>query len=164
MTGSRTAMKRIFLKKRMAPDWKDYATKEDASNRGGGPVDRGGRASVKGTGRRTGLWPPLSRPELRSHELTRRHAEGTQVRLKYAQELSMASGNRLGSLLPGRTGLFAAILIVIVLLIGLPAYRLFFAVSVLLGLGIAGILHLWHKYKPVKEAEVHDDKHPLGLE
>jgi len=76
----------------------------------------------------------------------------------------MPSGNRIGSLLPGRTGLFAAILIVVVLLIGLPAYRLFFAVSVLLGLGIAGILHLWHKYKPVKEAEVHDDKHPLGLE
>jgi uncharacterized membrane protein YqjE len=75
----------------------------------------------------------------------------------------MASGNRLGSLFPGRTGLFAAILIVAVLLIGLPAYRLFFAVSVLLGLAIAGALHLWHKYKPVKEAEVHDDKHPLGL-
>jgi hypothetical protein len=163
MTGSRTAMKRIFLKKRMAPDWKDYATKEDTSNRGwalstarAGPLSK-----ARGGGPVCG---PPSRPEVRSHELTRRHAEGTQVRLKYAQELSMASGNRLGSLLPGRTGLFAAILIVIVLLIGLPAYRLFFAVSVLLGLGIAGILHLWHKYKPVKEAEVHDNKHPLGLE
>jgi uncharacterized membrane protein YqjE len=76
----------------------------------------------------------------------------------------MASGNRIGSLFPGRTGLIAAILVVLVLLIGLPAYRLFFAVSVLLGLGIAGLLHLWHKYKPVKEAEVHDDKHPLGLD
>lgn len=76
----------------------------------------------------------------------------------------MPSGNRIGSLFPGRTGLFAAVLIVVVLLVGLPAYRLFFAVSVLLGLGIAGILHLWHKYKPVKEAESHDDKHPLGLQ
>ena len=76
----------------------------------------------------------------------------------------MASGNRLGSLFPGRSGLVAAIAVVAVLLIGLPAYRLFFAVSLLLGLGIAGILHLWHKYKPVKDTEVHDDKHPLGLD
>ena len=76
----------------------------------------------------------------------------------------MASKGRLGSLFPGRSGLFAAVLVVAVLLIGLPAYRLFFVVSVLLGLAIAGILHLWHKYKPVKEAEVHDDKHPLGLD
>lgn len=76
----------------------------------------------------------------------------------------MASGNRLAGLFPGRSGLIAAILVVLVLLIGLPAYRLFFLVSVLLGLGIAGILHLWHKYKPVKEAEVEDDKHPLGLD
>ena len=76
----------------------------------------------------------------------------------------MASGNRLGSLFPGRSGLVAAVAVVAVLLIGLPAYRLFFAVSLLLGLGIAGILHLWHKYKPVKDSDVHDDKHPLGLD
>lgn len=76
----------------------------------------------------------------------------------------MVSGSRLGGLFPGRTGLIAAILVVAVLLIGLPAYRLFFAVSVLLGLAIAGALQLWHKYKPVKETEVEDNKHPLGLD
>ena len=76
----------------------------------------------------------------------------------------MASGNRLGSLFPGRSGLVAAVAVVAVLLIGLPAYRLFFAISLLLGLGIAGILHLWHKYKPVRDTDVHDDKHPLGLD
>ncbi len=77
----------------------------------------------------------------------------------------MASeSSRFGGLFPGSSGLVAAAAIVAVLLIGLPAYRLFFAVSVLLGLAVAGILYLWHKYKPVKEAEVHDDKHPLGLE
>jgi uncharacterized membrane protein YqjE len=76
----------------------------------------------------------------------------------------MPSGSRLGALFPGRTGLIAAVAVVGVLLIGLPAYRLFFAVSVLLGLVIAAILFLWHKYKPIKEAEVHDDKHPLGLD
>jgi len=71
---------------------------------------------------------------------------------------------RLGEgLLPGRTGLVAAVAVVAVLLIGLPAYRLFFAVSVLLGLAIAGVLYLRHKYKPVKETDVDDDKHPLGL-
>jgi uncharacterized membrane protein YqjE len=69
-----------------------------------------------------------------------------------------------GSLFFGKTGLIAAVAVVALLLIGLPAYRLFFAVSVLLGLAIAGILHLWHQYKPVKEADVHDDKHPLGLD
>lgn len=69
-----------------------------------------------------------------------------------------------GSLFAGKTGLIAAVAVVAVLLIGLPAYRLFFLVSVLLGLAIAGMLHLWHKYKPVKEADVHDDKHPLGLD
>jgi uncharacterized membrane protein YqjE len=76
----------------------------------------------------------------------------------------MASGSRIAGLFPGRTGLIAAILVVAVLLIGLPAYRLFFAGSLLLGLVIAGILYLWHTYKPVKETDVHDDKHPLGLD
>jgi hypothetical protein len=76
----------------------------------------------------------------------------------------MAAGNRLGSLFPGRTGLVAAVAVVAVLLIGLPAYRVFFLISVALGLGIAGILQLWHKYKPVKSEDVHDNKHPLGLD
>ncbi len=76
----------------------------------------------------------------------------------------MASGNRIGGLFPGRTGLIAAVAVVAVLLIALPAYRLFFVVSLLLGFAIAGMLHLWHKYKPVKETDVHDDKHPLGLD
>jgi hypothetical protein len=75
------------------------------------------------------------------------------------------SGRRVGgSLLPGRTGLIAAVAVVIVLLVGLPAYRLFFLVSVLIGLLIAGLLSLWHKYKPVKETDVNDNKHPLGLD
>ena len=76
----------------------------------------------------------------------------------------MASRNRLAGLFPGKSGLIAAILVVVVLLIGLPAYRLFFLVSVLLGVGIAGVLHLWHRYKPVRDADVHDHEHPLGLD
>jgi hypothetical protein len=76
----------------------------------------------------------------------------------------MASGNRFASLFPGRTGLVAAAAVVAVLLIGLPAYRVFFLISVLLGLAIFGLLQLWYKYKPVKSEDVHDDKHPLGLD
>lgn len=85
------------------------------------------------------------------------------MEVKWVENLVMASGSRLGGKFPGRTGLIAAIAVVAVLLIGLPAYRVFFAVSVLLGLAIAGILHVWHKYKPVRDTDVNDDKHPLGL-
>jgi len=65
---------------------------------------------------------------------------------------------------PGRTGLIAAIAVVAVLLIGLPAYRVFFLISVLLGVAIFGLLQLWYKYKPVKSEDVQDNKHPLGLD
>ena len=50
------------------------------------------------------------------------------------------------------------------LVAGIAAVAVLLLVSAALGLGIAGVLRLWHKYKPVKEADVHDDKHPLGLD
>ena len=65
--------------------------------------------------------------------------------------------------LKGKSGLVAAVAIVAVLLIGLPAYRLFFAVSVLIGLLIAGGLYWWNETHPVREEDVEDTKHPLGL-
>ena len=49
------------------------------------------------------------------------------------------------------------------LTLGIIAVAVLLLISVVLGFGIAGALRLWHKYKPVKEADVHDDKHPLGL-
>jgi hypothetical protein len=58
----------------------------------------------------------------------------------------------------------AALAVVAVLLIGLPAYRVFFGISLVLGLAIFGGLQLWYKYKPVKSEDVHDEKHPLGLD
>jgi hypothetical protein len=70
---------------------------------------------------------------------------------------------RSGLTFRGTTGLIAAVAVVAVLLIGLPAYRLFFGVSVLIGLAVAGILYLWHKYRPIKEEDVHSPKRPLGL-
>jgi hypothetical protein len=65
--------------------------------------------------------------------------------------------------LKGKTGLIAALAVVAVLLIGLPAYRLFFGISVLLGLAIATGLYLWNKTHPVEEEDIEDEKHPLGL-
>ncbi len=66
--------------------------------------------------------------------------------------------------LKGSAGLFVAIAVVVILLIALPAYRLFFLISIAIGLGVAGILFFWHRYKPIKEADVQDSKRPLGLD
>ena len=66
--------------------------------------------------------------------------------------------------LRGKTGLIAAIAVVVVLLVGLPAYRWFFIISVAIGVVIAGGLALWHKLKPIRETDVHNNKKPLGLE
>ena len=56
-----------------------------------------------------------------------------------------------------------AVAVVVVLLVALPAYRLFFLISVLIGLIIAGGLTLWHRLRPIKEEDVHQPKRPLGL-
>jgi len=63
----------------------------------------------------------------------------------------------------GSAALFVAIAVVAILLIALPAYRLFFLISVLIGIVIAGGLTLWHKLHPLKEEDVVDNKRPLGL-
>ncbi len=47
---------------------------------------------------------------------------------------------------------------------GIAAVAALLLISVVLGFGIAALLRLWHKYKPLKETDVHDDKHPLGLD
>jgi uncharacterized membrane protein len=62
----------------------------------------------------------------------------------------------------GSAGLIVAIAVVAILLIALPAYRLFFVISVLIGIGIAGGLALWHKFHPLKEEDL-ENKRPLGL-
>ena len=54
------------------------------------------------------------------------------------------SGSRSGFSLKGSAGLIVAVVVVAILLIALPAYRLFFLISVLIGLVIAGSLALWH--------------------
>jgi len=56
----------------------------------------------------------------------------------------------------------AAIAVVAILLITLPAYRWFFLISVLIGVVIAGGLTLWHRYRPIEDKDV-ENKRPLGL-
>jgi len=62
----------------------------------------------------------------------------------------------------GTAALGTAALIVAVTLIWLPAYRLFFAISVGFGVLVAAALYLWHRFRPVREEEV-ENKRPLGL-
>ena len=72
-----------------------------------------------------------------------------------------AAGSKFG--LRGRTGLLVAVLVVVILLVWLPAYRWFFLISVAIGVVVAAILFFWHKYRPVKEEDI-ENKKPLGLE
>ena len=62
----------------------------------------------------------------------------------------------------GSAGLVVAIAVVAILLIALPAYRMFFLISVLIGIVIAGGLTLWHRLRPLKEEDI-ENKRPLGL-
>jgi len=64
--------------------------------------------------------------------------------------------------LKGRAALSVAIGMVIGLLIFLPAYRIFFAISLGIAIIVAAILYFWHKLRPVRIDDV-DDKHPLNL-
>jgi uncharacterized membrane protein YesL len=64
--------------------------------------------------------------------------------------------------LKGTTGLLVAVVVVALLLVEFPAYRLFFGVSVLIGLVIAGGLTWWYRTHPIKDVEV-ENKKPLGL-
>jgi fatty acid desaturase len=62
----------------------------------------------------------------------------------------------------GVTGLIVAVAVVAILLISFPAYRWFFLISLGIGLIVAAILFLWHKFRPIREEDVHN-KRPLGL-
>lgn len=69
----------------------------------------------------------------------------------------------LGTSFKGKAGLLVAVGVVVGLLIGFPAYRWFFAISVGIGVLVALILFLWHKLRPVQAEDV-EDKHPLKLD
>ena len=63
----------------------------------------------------------------------------------------------------GTTGLLIAAIIMIAVLIAFPAYRVFLAISVGIGLIVALLLHLRNKYQPIDDKDV-DNKRPLGLD
>jgi hypothetical protein len=62
----------------------------------------------------------------------------------------------------GTAALVTAVVIVAITFIWLPAYRIFFAISVGIGIVVTGGLFLWHKFRPVREEDV-NNKRPLGL-
>ena len=67
----------------------------------------------------------------------------------------------LGSL-KGRAALIVGICTVVAPLIFLPAYRIFFAISLGIAIIVAAILHFWHKLRPIRPEEI-EDNHPLNL-
>jgi hypothetical protein len=69
----------------------------------------------------------------------------------------------MGIRLKGTAGLVIAVAVVVLLLVEFPAYRVFFGISVLIGLVIAGALTLWYRLHPIKDVEV-ENKRPLGLD
>jgi hypothetical protein len=62
----------------------------------------------------------------------------------------------------GVLGLVLTLGVVLVFLITVPVTRWFFLISIPFGLLVALVLHLWHKFRPVREEDV-DDKRPLKL-
>jgi dolichol kinase len=63
----------------------------------------------------------------------------------------------------GTTGLIIAGVIIIAVLVGFPAYRAFFAISVGIGVVVAALLYLRNKYRPITDKDV-ENKRPLGLD
>ena len=63
----------------------------------------------------------------------------------------------------GRTGLLIAAAIMIAVLVAFPAYRVFFAISVGIGIIVAALLYLRNKYRPIRDEDV-ENKRPLGLD
>jgi undecaprenyl pyrophosphate phosphatase UppP len=62
----------------------------------------------------------------------------------------------------GSAALIVALGTVAVLLVMLPAYRLFFAISLGIAIIVAVILYFWHKLRPVRAEDV-EDKRPFKL-
>jgi hypothetical protein len=62
----------------------------------------------------------------------------------------------------GTTGLIVAAVIIAAVLVSFPAYRVFFAISVGIGVIVAGILYLRNKYRPITNEDI-ENKRPLGL-
>lgn len=62
----------------------------------------------------------------------------------------------------GTAALAVGLVLVAITLIWLPAYRLFFAISLGIGVAVAAALYLWHRFRPVRDEDL-ENKRPLGL-
>ena len=62
----------------------------------------------------------------------------------------------------GTMAVLAAAMVVGVAMLWLPAYRLFFLISLGIGILVARILALRNKFFPVREKDI-ENKRPLGL-
>lgn len=69
---------------------------------------------------------------------------------------------RLSIHVKGTTGLLVAAVIVVAVLVSFPAYRVFFGISVGIGVVVAGLLYLRNKYRPITDKDI-ENKKPLGL-
>ena len=74
----------------------------------------------------------------------------------------MTDQPRLGISVKGTASLVVAVATVLALLIFLPAYRIFFAISLAIAAVVVAILYFWHKLHPVRAEDV-EDKRPLKL-
>ena len=63
----------------------------------------------------------------------------------------------------GTGALIVAVAVVGILLIAFPPYRVFFLISIGIGILIAAGLQLWHRLTPAKVDET-ENKRPLGLD
>jgi uncharacterized membrane protein YesL len=64
--------------------------------------------------------------------------------------------------LKGSAALIVALGTIAVLLVMLPAYRIFFGISLAIAAIVTVILRVWHKLRPVRLDEA-EDKRPLKL-
>ena len=65
--------------------------------------------------------------------------------------------------LKGTTGLIVAAAIIAAVLVSFPAYRVFFAISLGIGVVFAALIYLRNKYRPITDKDV-ENKRPLGLD
>jgi predicted Kef-type K+ transport protein len=63
----------------------------------------------------------------------------------------------------GTTGLIVAAAIIVAVLVAFPAYRLFLAISLGIGVVFAGLIYLRNKYRPITDKDI-EKKRPLGLD
>ena len=75
----------------------------------------------------------------------------------------MAGRPQLRFSVKGSASLVVAVGTVVALNLLLPAYRIFFAISLGIAIIVAVILYFWHKFRPVRLDDA-DDKHPLKLQ